>query len=163
MQLNILYFHQLLLSCVPVQSKYSTCRVWPCWEQSTTCVGSSGIRDGACPSAGACTLGCVAASGAGPRTRHFSYRCWSGSPPEPWGLGGCLGGAPNTWMETDDVRCALQRKTEIWQALIGTGQSKGNIRRRLMISGSGWRSCTSPALPLLRRTRFACCPQQQQG
>lgn len=27
---------------------------------------------------------------------------------------------------------------------------RGNIRRRLMISGSGWRSCTSPALPLLQ-------------
>ena len=37
----------------------------------------------------------------------------------------------------------------------------GNIRRRLMISGSGWRSYTSPALPLLRGSMFACCPQWQ--
>lgn len=40
---------------------------------------------------------------------------------------------------------------------------QGNIRQRLMISGSGWMSCTSPDLPFLQRTRFACSPQQQQG
>lgn len=92
---------EAFLKCMLIQSKYSTFHVCPCWEHETSCVGSLGIPSGvSCPSAGACTLDCVAANGAGPRRHHCAYQCWSGSLPEPWGLGGCLGGAPNTWMET---------------------------------------------------------------
>lgn len=83
---SILCFHHVsvLLNCPSIQCKYSTFRAWPCWELETSCVGSLGIPSGgSCPSAGACTLGCVAASGAGPRRRHCAYRCWSGSLPEP--------------------------------------------------------------------------------
>ena len=153
--------------CWAVRSEYSTFHVFQCWEPETSYVGSLGIPSGvSCPSAGACILDCVAASGAGPHRPRCAYQCWSGSLPEPWGLGGCLGGAPNTWMDTgwerrDGVRCALQRENLDLTGINWDRSKWGNIRRRLMISQSGWRSYTSPALPLLQRSMFACCPQRQ--
>lgn len=79
--------------------KNVTFHVGLCWELETSCVGSLGIRlGGSCPWAGSCTWDCVSATAAKPHKHHCAYQCWSGSLPEPWGLEGCLGGAPNTWM-----------------------------------------------------------------
>lgn len=105
--------------------QYCTFHVSPYWDHETSCAGSLGMpSSGFFPSVGACTLDYVAANGAGSRRHHGAYQCWSDSLPKPWEPGGCLGGAPNTWM---DPGMREKRWCKVWT-------SKGN----LVLTGINW-------------------------
>lgn len=157
-------------AALPTQLAASTFRICPCWRRGTSGVGSLEMPSGgSCPLAGACTWGYGASSAAGPRRRPDACLCWWGSLPGPWEPGGCWGGAPNTWMETgkgtgeESWRKVCTSKGNL--DLMGINWDRPgqrNIRRQLMICGSRWMSCSSPALPQRQHCRFAFCLKQRR-